>query len=45
MTDQADDLELVRGSGNVFADFAAPDASLRQLRACPSSDNLGQLAA
>ena len=33
MTDQADDLELVRGSGNVFADFATPDASLRQLRA------------
>ena len=33
MTDQADDLELVRGSGNVFADFGAPDASLRQFRA------------
>lgn len=33
MTDQIDDIELVRGSGNVFADFDAPDASLRQLRA------------
>jgi predicted XRE-type DNA-binding protein len=33
MTDQTDDIELVRGSGNVFADFDAPDASLRQLRA------------
>lgn len=33
MTDQQDDLELVRGSGNVFADFGAPDASLRQFRA------------
>lgn len=33
MTDRDDDFELVRGSGNVFADFDAPDASLRQLRA------------
>lgn len=33
MTDQSDDIELVRGSGNVFADFDTPDASLRQLRA------------
>jgi predicted XRE-type DNA-binding protein len=33
MTDRDDDFELVRGSGNVFADFGAPDASLRQLRA------------
>ena len=33
MTDQTDDIELVRGSGNVFADFGAPDASLRQFRA------------
>ncbi|WP_230281035.1 helix-turn-helix domain-containing protein [Croceicoccus sp. Ery15] len=33
MTDKTDDIELVRGSGNVFADFDAPDAGLRQLRA------------
>jgi hypothetical protein len=33
MADEKDDLELVRGSGNVFADFGAPDASLRQFRA------------
>ena len=33
MADPSEDLELVRGSGNVFADFAAPDAALRQLRA------------
>ncbi|MFT3819169.1 MAG: helix-turn-helix transcriptional regulator [Rubrivivax sp.] len=26
-------LELVRGSGNVFADFGRPDAQLRQLKA------------
>ena len=28
-----DDFELVRGSGNVFADLGMPDAGLRQLRA------------
>lgn len=28
-----DELELVRGSGNAFADFAMPDADMRQLRA------------
>ena len=33
MTEQKDDIELVRGSGNVFADFDVADASLRQLRA------------
>jgi len=33
MAEQKDDIELVRGSGNVFADFDAPDANLRQLRA------------
>jgi len=33
MADQDDNFELVRGSGNVFADFDAPDASLRQFRA------------
>ena len=33
MAEQNEELELVRGSGNLFADFAAPDAGLRQLRA------------
>jgi predicted XRE-type DNA-binding protein len=33
VADETDDLELERGSGNVFADFGTPDASLRQLRA------------
>jgi hypothetical protein len=33
MADVDNDLELVRGSGNVFADFGAPDASLRQFHA------------
>ncbi|PTR08174.1 MULTISPECIES: helix-turn-helix domain-containing protein [unclassified Novosphingobium] len=33
MADHDDDFELVRGSGNVFADFAQPDASIRQFRA------------
>ena len=33
MADHEDDFELVRGSGNVFADFDVPDASLRQFRA------------
>jgi predicted XRE-type DNA-binding protein len=28
-----DEFELVRGSGNVFADFGVPDADMRQLRA------------
>ena len=28
-----DDFELVRGSGNFFADFGLPDAELEQLRA------------
>lgn len=33
MAGHDDDFELVRGCGNVFADFDAPDANLRQLRA------------
>lgn len=33
MANENDDFELVRGSGNVFADFDVPDASLRQFRA------------
>lgn len=33
MADHDNDFELVRGSGNVFADFDQPDASIRQFRA------------
>ena len=33
MTDHDDAIELVRGSGNVFADFGVEDADLRQVRA------------
>jgi len=33
MADHDDDFELVRGSGNVYADFDQPDASIRQFRA------------
>ncbi len=32
MTDRDKDTELVRGSGNVFADFGVEDAALRQFR-------------
>jgi len=28
----SDDIELVRGSGNVFADFGHPDAAVEQLK-------------
>jgi predicted XRE-type DNA-binding protein len=45
MTDQSDDLELVRGSGNVFADFGAPDASLRQFRAILAAEIIKTLDA
>ncbi|OYW49026.1 MAG: XRE family transcriptional regulator [Novosphingobium sp. 28-62-57] len=33
MTKQGVDFELIRGSGNVFADLGLPDAELEQLRA------------
>jgi predicted XRE-type DNA-binding protein len=33
MTDKPDDLEVVRGSGNVFRDFGYPDADVRQAKA------------
>ena len=33
MTEHKDDVELVRGSGNIFADFDPADANVRQLRA------------
>ena len=29
---EADDFELIRGSGNVYADLGMPDAEMRQLR-------------
>lgn len=45
MTDQSDDFELVRGSGNVFADFGAPDASLRQFRAILAAEIIKTLDA
>ena len=45
MTEQNDDFELVRGSGNVFADFGAPDASLRQLRAILAAEIIKTLDA
>jgi predicted XRE-type DNA-binding protein len=33
MTDGSDDLEIVRGSGNVFRDLGYPDADVRQAKA------------
>ena len=33
MTGKDDEFELVRGSGNVFADLGLPDAGLEQFRA------------
>jgi predicted XRE-type DNA-binding protein len=45
MVDEKDDLELVRGSGNVFADFGAPDASLRQFRAVLAAEIIKTLDA
>lgn len=45
MVDHDDDSELVRGSGNVFADFEAPDASLRQFRAILAAEIIKMLDA
>ena len=45
MADEKDDLELARGSGNVFADFDAPDASLRQFRAILAAEIIKTLDA
>lgn len=45
MTDLEDDIELVRGSGNVFADFAAPDAELRQFKAVLAAEIIKALDA
>lgn len=33
MTDKNDDFELIRGSGNVFADLGMPNAEMEQTRA------------
>lgn len=45
MTERDDDFELVHGSGNLFADFDAPDASLRQLRAILAAEIIKTLDA
>lgn len=36
-------LEIVRGSGNVFADFACPDAEIEQLKALLAAKIIGIL--
>jgi predicted XRE-type DNA-binding protein len=43
MTDTPDDLEVVRGSGNVFRDFGHPDADREQLRAILAAKIIGVL--
>jgi predicted XRE-type DNA-binding protein len=45
MPDRDDDLELMRGSGNVFADFGLPDAELRQFRAILAAEIIKTLDA
>lgn len=48
MTDNqaaGDDMELERGSGNVFADFGMEDASVRQLRATLAAEIIKTLDA
>ena len=45
MTDREDDFELVRGSGNVFADLGLPDPELEQLRAILAAEIGKTLAA
>ncbi|MFY7836855.1 MAG: helix-turn-helix domain-containing protein [Novosphingobium sp.] len=42
---QDDDFELVRGSGNVFADLGLPDAELEQFRAILAAEIGKTLAA
>lgn len=42
---QKDDFELVRGSGNVFADLGLPDAELEQFRAILAAEIGKTLAA
>jgi predicted XRE-type DNA-binding protein len=43
MTD--DDMEIVRGSGNVFRDFGYPDADVRQAKALLAAQIIKVLAA
>jgi len=43
MTENDDDLEVVRGSGNVFRDFGHPDADREQLRAVLAARIIGVL--
>ena len=45
MTGKVDDFELVRGSGNVFADLGLPDAELEQFRAILAAEIGKALAA
>ena len=44
MTDNSDDLEIVRGSGNVFRDFGYPDADVRQAKALLAAQIIKVLA-
>lgn len=43
MTYKDDDFELVRGSGNVFADFGDPDAEILQLKSKLAAEIIGVL--
>lgn len=45
MTDQEEDFELERGSGNVFADLGVADAGVRQLRAVLAAEIIKTLDA
>jgi predicted XRE-type DNA-binding protein len=45
MADTMDEIELERGSGNVFADFGAPDPAARQLRAMLAAEIIKTLDA
>ena len=38
-----DDMELIRGSGNVFRDFNLPNADLEQLRSILAAEIIGVL--
>ena len=39
----SDDIEIERGSGNVFADFGDPDAAAKQLKASIAADIIATL--
>ena len=38
-----DDFEVIRGSGNVFADFGDPDADTKQMKAIVAAEIIGVL--